>query len=113
VTPPPTLPMSGTVIDLMGRPVADLDVTLTRHSFRPPDHEGFQSVAYAKTDSQGKFSFGDVAVNTEIAFPLETGAVFEYEVRKDRAQRLIDNIKFTAPRTDSVVTSVSAEIYVR
>jgi hypothetical protein len=105
--------MSGTVIDVTGAPLADAHVALVRHTGRPPDSEGIEILAQGQTDPQGQFVFGDVALKTELVFPLETAIWLEYAVEKQGVTRRVDTIRFTAPRKASIVTSVEAELHVR
>jgi hypothetical protein len=68
-------------------------------------------VARATTDATGHFSFGSVALDTAVAFPLETGVSFDYLVATQGHTQRIQNIAFTAPRSNYAITSVNAEIH--
>lgn len=107
------MPMSGSVVDVTGAPLADAHVVLVRHTGRLPDSEGVEILAQGQTDSQGQFVFGDVALKTELVFPLETAIWLEYAVEKQGVTRQVETIRFTTPRTASIVTSVEAELHVR
>jgi hypothetical protein len=109
---PNRTPVSGTVVNVADAPLANAQVMLQRHTFRPPDVEGFESLAHGQTDAHGQFALGDVALKAELEFPIETGVLFEFLVSKDGVERTIDDVRFTAPRTHDVITSVAAEIHV-
>jgi hypothetical protein len=106
-------PMSGTVYDMMGRPIPQATVVLFRRTFRNNDSAGLARLASGETNDQGKFVLGDVALNAQIAFPLETAVQLEYTVLANGTERPVETVKFAAPRADGVVTSVDASIYVR
>ena len=107
------VPMSGVVLDATRAPVANADVLLIRNAGRLRNHSS-EILAKATTDTAGKFSFGPVALNADVAFPLETQVSWEYEVMTKAATRAVQNVAFTAPRNNSaVITSVSAEIQIR
>ena len=110
---PATMPMSGTVVDRTGAPLADAHVVLIRHTGRPPNSEGAEILAQAQTNAQGQFAFGDVALRAEVAFPVETAIWLDYAVAQQGLTRQVDTVQFTAPRTESRVRSVAAEIHVR
>jgi hypothetical protein len=109
----PKVPVSGTVVDVVGNPVAGATVVLTRQTFRALDYNGISVLATTTTDDQGRFSLGDVALNAEVAFPLETGVLLEFTVSTQGTIRHVDDVRFTAPRTEtSTASSVAAEIQV-
>ncbi len=107
------IPMSGVVLDATRAPVANADVLLIRHAGRSRNHSS-EILARGTTDTAGKFSFGPVALNTDVAFPLETQASWEYEVFTKDGPRSVQSVAFTAPRNNAaIITSVSAEIQIR
>lgn len=108
------LPMSGAVVDLQGSPVAGVNVLLNRLATGARGARGFETVAQARTDAQGMFTFGSVRLDTSVAFPLETGVRFEYSVQQDNRQRPVADVSYTAPRDRSgVVESINASIHVQ
>jgi len=110
----PALPMSGAVVDLQGSPVAGANVLLSRLATSARGARGFETVAQARTDAQGRFTFGSVRLDTSVAFPLETGVRFEYSVQQDNRQRAVSDVSYTAPRDRSgVVESINASIHVQ
>jgi hypothetical protein len=109
---PDRLPVSGTVVDIVGKPVPNVDVKLLRHTFRPPASEGLEVLAHGRTDADGRFVLGEVGLKAELEFPIETGVLLEFVVSSGSDQQHVDTVEFTTPRTDSIVTSVSAEIHV-
>ena len=72
-----------------------------------------QFVASAHTDRQGAFSFGNLALDTEVRFPLETARRFEYLVTDRSGQLSVDGVTFVAPRAGGAVASVAASIRLR
>jgi len=110
------LPVSGSVRTFAGLPVAGATVVLVRHTWRDgvqDGAEGHQTLAQAKTDEQGAFSFGAIDLKTEMAFPLETGLQLEYKVFAAGRERRIGDVAFTAPHNeDYSLRSVSAKIMV-
>lgn len=109
-----TIPVTGIVVDGSGAPVAGAHVVLLRHS-QSVNGEGGSTLAQADTDRTGAFSFGSINLQTEIRFPLETGARLQYIVSSAGGDRPLPiNIEFTAPRSgpDYAVTSVYAKLTV-
>ena len=108
------IPMSGVVLDASRAPVANADVLLIRHAGRSQSQQSSEILARGTTDTAGKFSFGLVALNTDVAFPLETQVSWEYEVFTKDGTRSVQSVAFTAPRNNAaVITLVSAEIQIR
>src|SRR5215510_65603 len=88
----PALPMSGAVVDLQGSPVAGANVLLSRLTTGARGARGFEIVAQARTDSQGLFTFDSVRLDTSVAFPMETGVRFEYNVQQGNRQRAVSDV---------------------
>lgn len=107
------IPMSGAVVNAQGLPIAGASVLLLRHTTSAMGGEAEAIVAQGRTDQQGLFSLGSVALDTEIAFPLETGLRFDYLVKRDGASLEVAGVTFTAPRDGVLVASVAARISVR
>jgi hypothetical protein len=59
-----------------------------------------------------RVGFGEVALKSQVDFPLETGVSIEFVVMIDGKRPTIDSVQFTAPRSDSTVSSIAAEIWV-
>jgi hypothetical protein len=53
-----------------------------------------------------------VALDAKVEFPIETGVSLEFIVIANGVRRTLDILQFTAQRTDSVVSSVAAEMHV-
>jgi hypothetical protein len=108
------MPMGGAVIDSQGRPLVGAQVVLVRHATLATGARHYQTVAQAQTDNRGAFSFGSVALDTSVSFPLETGMSLDFAVVQDKKEQRIADISYTAPRDASMsVASVSAEIRIQ
>ena len=107
------IPMSGTVVNAQGLPVANANVGLNRHFLFASGGEGAEGVAQGRTDEQGDFSLGVVALDTDVAFPLETGVRFDYSVFRAGVRANVQSVTFTAPRDGTAVASVTARITIR
>ena len=107
------IPMSGTVVNAQGLPVANANVGLNRRFLFASGGEGAESVAQGRTDEQGDFSLGVVALDTDVSFPLETGVRFDYSVFRAGVRANVTGVTFTAPREGAALASVSARITVR
>jgi len=107
--------MTGVVVNGSGKPVVGAHVVLVRHAESAEQTHGTRILAQADTDSSGSFSFGAIDLQTEIRFPLETGAWLEYTVTVAGTTRLIGAVEFTTPRSgpDAAVASVYARLTVQ
>ncbi len=107
------IPLSGVVRDAASAPIPEASVVLIRHSGQAPRSTGQEILAWGTTDAAGRFSLGSVVLNTEVAFPLETQVSWEYAVFTKSVARTVQDVAFTAPRSNSGVTAVVAEIQIR
>jgi hypothetical protein len=108
-----SIPMGGTIEDSQGRPVGGASVVLVRRATYARGGASVARVATGRSDDRGAFSFGAVAIETEVAFPLETAVRFDYEVFRDGADVRVDAVSFTAPRSGGALASVAAQIRLR
>src|SRR6185295_14272798 len=55
------------------------------------------ALATSRTDAEGHFVLGDIALRTELEFLLETSVRFEYAVGVNGRERPVDQVQFVAP----------------
>ena len=109
-----TVPMTGTVVNVSGQPVPGAQVLFVRNATTAFGGRSSGNLGIARTDESGHFSFGPVAVKSELAFPLENSLRLEYYVIRPNGQPFqLDNVTFTAPRNGSAIVSIAADIRVR
>lgn len=106
--------MSGTVKAVgSGQPVSGAHVWLIRHATNNATHgESLEILAKGQTDETGRFSFGSVTLRNELEFPLEGSISIEYGIMKDGQSLRVIDANFSAPRRDSVITSIEANLLV-
>src|SRR5688572_26230667 len=71
------IPMTGTVVNLSGLPVAGAHVLFVRSATTAFGGRTSASLGSARTDESGHFSFGPLDVQSELAFPLENSMRLE------------------------------------
>ena len=109
-----TVPMTGTVVSASGQPVAGAQVLFIRNATTAFGARSSSNLGSARTDESGRFSFGSIAVKSELDFPLENSLRLEYHVTSaDGRPFELDNVTFTAPRKGSAIASIAADIHVR
>ena len=107
------VPMTGTVVNVSGQPVAGALVVFVRNATTAFGGQSSENLGRARTDENGHFSFGPLDVQSELAFPLENSIRLEYVVVGPSGQPFkLDNVRFTAPRNGAAIASIAADIRV-